>query len=227
MPGNKAGQKTRAQILAACSELFYEKGYDNTTFADITAATGILNGSIAYHFRTKEQILIEVNWRQTKLWESYAKKIAAAGALTAPYYQTILQLYIIYYAAYQDPKVCDYLTKLTMASESIMTNYYIYIRGFSPLIEIQGAMEDHLLDLVTCQGADEAFSRYVFQSAERFQRKYDYCTAAEYNIRIPARFFPHDEALMEQSFAKIRAVLADWDWSKLDLRTLMVLQPEG
>lgn len=136
-------------------------------------------------------------------------------------------MYVMYYAAYHDSKISDYLAKLNVIPDGILTDYYLLIRTYAPLIQIDGTIEDNLFALVASQGADNSFSQLFLQSAERFQRKYDYCTAAEYNIRIPARFFPHDEALMEQSFAKIRGVLADWDWSKLDLRTLMILTPEA
>ena len=51
------GLQTKNRILSACRELFYEKGYDNTTFVDIARAASVNQGSIYYHFTSKEKLL--------------------------------------------------------------------------------------------------------------------------------------------------------------------------
>lgn len=48
----------RKQIMEASMELFYEKGYDETTTRDIINKTGILNGSLYNRFKNKDEILI-------------------------------------------------------------------------------------------------------------------------------------------------------------------------
>ena len=40
------GLETQEKILDACRVLFYEKGYDKTTFADISKMTGINQSAI-------------------------------------------------------------------------------------------------------------------------------------------------------------------------------------
>lgn len=46
----------RTEILAAASQLFAAKGYTGTSMRDIAAATGMLAGSLYYHFDSKEAL---------------------------------------------------------------------------------------------------------------------------------------------------------------------------
>jgi AcrR family transcriptional regulator len=58
MDGNfMSGRTTRDHILKAADQLFYEHGYEHTSFADIAAAVRISRGNFYYHFRTKDEIL--------------------------------------------------------------------------------------------------------------------------------------------------------------------------
>lgn len=50
----------RGRLLAAAARLFRTKGYAATTVREIGAETGILSGSLFYHFRSKEEILFTV-----------------------------------------------------------------------------------------------------------------------------------------------------------------------
>lgn len=51
---------TRDQIIAAADRLFYEHGFESTSFADIAQAVHISRGNFYYHFKTKDDILAEV-----------------------------------------------------------------------------------------------------------------------------------------------------------------------
>jgi len=48
---------TRRQIIEAADQLFYEHGFETTSFADIAEAVGLSRGNFYYHFKTKDQIL--------------------------------------------------------------------------------------------------------------------------------------------------------------------------
>lgn len=48
---------TRDRIAAEADRLFYERGYENTSFADIADAVGISRGNFYYHFKSKDEIL--------------------------------------------------------------------------------------------------------------------------------------------------------------------------
>lgn len=48
---------TRDSIIEAADGLFYEKGFEHTSFADIADAVNISRGNFYYHFKTKDEIL--------------------------------------------------------------------------------------------------------------------------------------------------------------------------
>ncbi len=54
--GNK-GEALRQRIIAAADELFYQQGYENTSFSDIADVVNISRGNFYYHFKSKDEIL--------------------------------------------------------------------------------------------------------------------------------------------------------------------------
>src|ERR1051325_10505846 len=50
-------QSTRDHIIAAADLLFYRRGYEHTSFADIAGVVRISRGNFYYHFKTKDEIL--------------------------------------------------------------------------------------------------------------------------------------------------------------------------
>lgn len=54
------GLKTREQIVAAADDLFYERGFEHTSFAIIAERVGISRGNFYHHFKSKDAILAAV-----------------------------------------------------------------------------------------------------------------------------------------------------------------------
>ena len=48
---------TRDNIIEAADALFYERGFEHTSFADIADAVKISRGNFYHHFKTKDEIL--------------------------------------------------------------------------------------------------------------------------------------------------------------------------
>jgi len=78
-----SGKITREHIVEAADKLFYQQGYEHTSFADIGKAVQISRGNFYYHFKTKGEILgavIEVRLLNTRKmlerWEESAEKPA-------------------------------------------------------------------------------------------------------------------------------------------------------
>ncbi len=64
MARNKYPEETREKILKVAHQLFYEKGYDNTTIQDIIDGLGgLTKGVIYHHFKSKRDILEQVTNR--------------------------------------------------------------------------------------------------------------------------------------------------------------------
>lgn len=51
------GEGNRQRIITAADNLFYRRGYNQTSFQDISEATGIPRGNFYYYFKTKDEIL--------------------------------------------------------------------------------------------------------------------------------------------------------------------------
>jgi len=48
---------TRDRIIETADRLFYQQGFEATSFADIASAVGISRGNFYHHFKTKDDIL--------------------------------------------------------------------------------------------------------------------------------------------------------------------------
>jgi len=52
-----SNKTTRDHIVDAADDLFYRRGYEHTSFADIAVVVRISRGNFYYHFKTKDEIL--------------------------------------------------------------------------------------------------------------------------------------------------------------------------
>ena len=55
---------TKDRIAEAADQLFYERGFEATSFSDIATAVGISRGNFYYHFKAKDEILEAVITRR-------------------------------------------------------------------------------------------------------------------------------------------------------------------
>lgn len=60
MSAAEATPTTRERIVDAADTLFYQRGFEKTSFADIADAVSLSRGNFYYHFRTKDDILAAV-----------------------------------------------------------------------------------------------------------------------------------------------------------------------
>lgn len=56
----QATSPKRDEILTVAAELFAERGFEATTIQDIADRVGMLKGSLYYHIKSKEQLLVEI-----------------------------------------------------------------------------------------------------------------------------------------------------------------------
>jgi TetR/AcrR family acrAB operon transcriptional repressor len=57
---DEIGDESRRRILDAAEELFAERGVDRTSFVDIARRSGISRGSIPWHFKNKDGLVMAV-----------------------------------------------------------------------------------------------------------------------------------------------------------------------
>lgn len=61
-------ERTRQQILQGAKELFIRRGYNATSMEDIRMHAGVSKGSIYYHFKSKQQLLLAIFEQRTIEW---------------------------------------------------------------------------------------------------------------------------------------------------------------
>lgn len=79
-------EKTRERLLEVATRLYGERGYSDTSIADICAELDITKGALFHHFKTKVELFREVWTRLQVEMDGEARAAAiAARSLTDPY----------------------------------------------------------------------------------------------------------------------------------------------
>lgn len=113
---------TRASIIKAASELFFEKGFSKTTSTEVSKKAEISTGNLTFYFPTKEHILAvltemmcDFQWRamQTLTDEGNTSLLAYCLELTmmVAISDEIPEMHDFLTAAYKHPMTLDFIRK--------------------------------------------------------------------------------------------------------------------
>lgn len=84
---DEIGDESRRRILDAAEELFAERGFDRTSFVDIAKRSGISRGSIPWHFKNKDGLVMAVVERAVeRIWP--ASRYESVPSLTEVFSET-------------------------------------------------------------------------------------------------------------------------------------------
>ena len=65
-------------MIAAATRLFVDQGYEATSIADISSASGVSNGSIFHHFGNKDGVAVEIFLKERRVyWDAIADAMTA------------------------------------------------------------------------------------------------------------------------------------------------------
>lgn len=89
--------EVRKKIIATAHTIFHEKGYTNTTMADIATALGVTKPTLYHYFDAKEDLFIAVAEYERKLLqafilESFSERDFLSGA--AVFFDTVMDGYL-------------------------------------------------------------------------------------------------------------------------------------
>lgn len=79
----KEYNERRTELLDTAQDLFYQKGYENTSVADIIHAVGIAKGTFYHYFKSKEDLLDQIVARQTEMIDQVADPIVSNTEMNA------------------------------------------------------------------------------------------------------------------------------------------------
>jgi TetR/AcrR family transcriptional repressor of nem operon len=63
-------RRSRERILEAAAALFHQSGYNATSLDDILVASGVCRSNFYYHFKSKEDLAMEVLEQQAQMFEA-------------------------------------------------------------------------------------------------------------------------------------------------------------
>lgn len=100
MANYENGAYTRQLIVQVCKQLFYDKGFHETSFGDICRAAHVNRGTLYYHFKTKEDMRYEVQCEIIVANKRIAEKYCAD-----PRYLYILSMGLFWKQVQKDEKL--------------------------------------------------------------------------------------------------------------------------
>ena len=212
------GIETRNKILDACRDLFYQKGYEKTTFKDICAVAHINQSSIHYHFKAKEAILkiiyeetVEKNGREV---EKYARKD------TLPFAKFLFHTNLYLYKMLHDKsylrlnldasRILD-TAKFEEHIRSLATNFFGHDQKFVVLTE------DAFYTLMAVAGFDSSILLYLQSHGDSC----DFKTLSSHCAEMYRRIMNIGEEEFREASQQLEEISACVDWEALDTSFLM------
>lgn len=124
---------TRDQIIEAADRLFYENGFENTSFADIAGAVQISRGNFYYHFKSKDEILEAVIDLRLNYTREMLAKWASEGAGPADRIRRFIEMLVANRAPIKMHgcpvgTLCTELAKLNHASKKDASRLFTLFR---------------------------------------------------------------------------------------------------
>ena len=69
-------KRSKDQIIQAALSLFSNKGYKETTMADLVTVTGLSKGAVYHHFKSKEEILQLLMEKETNCLSTFLEELS-------------------------------------------------------------------------------------------------------------------------------------------------------
>ncbi len=211
------GIETQNRILKACKKLFYEKGYNETTFLDICREANVNQSAISYHFDKKENIFFklyeELGNRMEEVVREYIPK-DSGKELEAHF----LGYYIIYHELVSDEKLRRFhnleLTQKYYLNDTEKKIRQIYMDKFDFFSQTGNSMDE--LNYRVYYNAEVGLLQYLYEHIDSFTDDGGYIRLAEYDIRLFCDIF-NCKDLADDRISAIREIAQSISWEKISL----------
>lgn len=217
MAAYKNGLDTKKQIVNAAKKLFYEKGYEETTISEICRMTGINQGSVYYHFKTKQNIkhtLAKIIGEDT-----IRKNYEEAGRYTLDVYEVVLLgNFFFWYKFFSNVhyrKFSIISFNETLHDDTIW--YQELIFSFLHAESVKRDLEDQTenndaLNIIAAIGSDAMLVQYFAEHIDQ----YEFLYAAEYSMKLWHRIFSIEKEFFQLKIEKIKQLLETANLDDLD-----------
>ncbi|MFC1747850.1 TetR/AcrR family transcriptional regulator [Pseudomonadota bacterium] len=128
-----SNKTTRDQIIEAADLLFYQQGYEHTSFSNIADTVKISRGNFYYHFKSKDDILAAVINRRLVNTEKMLARWETEGENPEDCIRSFIHILIVNQAKIKRHgcpvgTLCTELAKLNHASQSEANKLYTLFR---------------------------------------------------------------------------------------------------
>lgn len=191
MANYENGLDTKEKILHAAQCLFYEKGYDATTFKDISGYAKVNQGLIVYHYKTKARLANAIFREFIKAsMGSIEEYFAGADMLT----QYFIGDYLYFRLLYENEPFRNFMDTccdnglLKRKEDTIKDDVYLkYYWALADCITEDAGPDGIMLEglLTVYDGLKDNYTCYICHNFHRFSMR----EAAETYIFIYCRLF--------------------------------------
>ena len=88
-PVTPKGAATRAFLLQVAAEMFAERGYVETTMAELIARSGLTKGAFYFHFSSKDQLALAVIEEKQRQWVDSVQTAISAQSRAVDQFRAI------------------------------------------------------------------------------------------------------------------------------------------
>lgn len=177
MANYETGLDTKAKILDACKKLLYEKGFEKTTFKEISNLANVNQGLLVYHFNNKNNIVNSVFQDiMAELMTQIEHYFGEQELIIQYFISDFLYCRLIYEDAHfrEFVKNCCERNILTKDSGSMSEAYIkVYQTGLDYMEE--GFVKDVFFDeglQAAYEGVKTSYSSYICKNYERLDAEY-------------------------------------------------------
>jgi TetR/AcrR family transcriptional regulator, cholesterol catabolism regulator len=93
--------RRRADVVATAARLFAERGYQATSMADLTEATGLAAGGLYHYIGSKERLLLDICDELLEPLLARAREIVAADATPEQHLRALLRAWLAHVEAHR------------------------------------------------------------------------------------------------------------------------------
>jgi AcrR family transcriptional regulator len=95
-------ERRRREVIAAAAHLFAQRGYQETSMSELTAATGLAAGGLYHYIESKDQLLISICDELLDPLLERARDIVAEPAPPAEQLRALLHAWLAHIASHRD-----------------------------------------------------------------------------------------------------------------------------
>lgn len=203
MANYENGAYTRQAIVQACKQLFYEKGFHETSYSDICEVAHVNRGTVYYHFPTKESMRLEVQWEYAIDNKRIAEKYCPDSR-----YQFMLAMGILWKQVQKDSNCRRFALQCctdfpVYTGKKDLTHFYYtsYESMWGSFWDKQNISQ---LAFASVYGYIMSCLRMICEHPE----KYDALELFEHCVRSSVSIWGIPDALMDEIWAEVEQYLA-------------------